>query len=87
MPTAPCPACGSELDFAPWDGESASHEICPHCGIQFGYNDARADLRAQIYRLWREAWVANGRQPLSGTAWREASVRIAQRAQEEKHAG
>jgi Zn ribbon nucleic-acid-binding protein len=86
MRTALCPACESELGFAPWHDESASHEICPHCGIHFGYNDARADLRAQIYGLWREAWIANGRQPLSGIAWREASVRIAQRAQEEKNA-
>src|SRR2546421_398332 len=35
-----CPACGYALGFAPWDGESPSDEICPCCGIQFGYDDA-----------------------------------------------
>ena len=72
MSPASCPACGSELDFEPWKGESAADEICPYCGIQFGYNDASADLREQIYREWREAWIANDRQPFTGQAWRES---------------
>ena len=35
-----CPACGFNLGFRPWDGESPSDEICPCCHIQFGYHDA-----------------------------------------------
>jgi hypothetical protein len=81
--TAICPVCQSELDSEPWDGGSSSHEICPSCGIHFGYNDARADLRQRIYALWREAWIANGRQAFQGKAWHEASVRIVERAQGE----
>lgn len=63
---ASCPVCRNELDFVPWEGDSPSFEICPFCGIQFGYNDARRDLREQIYREWREAWIANDCQPFEG---------------------
>jgi hypothetical protein len=71
-----CPVCENKLGFAPWDGDNPSHEICPFCGIQFGYNDARLDLRQQIYQEWRKEWVANDRQPFSGDQWREVSIRI-----------
>ena len=58
----PCPACGYSLDFAPWNGPSASDEMCPCCGIQFGYDDAAGDpqKRQAVYRAWREAWLAGG---------------------------
>jgi hypothetical protein len=54
--------------------------ICPSCGIQFGYNDHRPGLREHIYREWRAAWLANGRQPLHGPQWRTTSTQIAERA-------
>jgi hypothetical protein len=60
-----CPACQMELDFRPWDGGSASFEICPHCGMQFGYSDALPEKRRVIHELWRAAWIANGRKRLS----------------------
>jgi len=63
----------------------ASHEICPSCGIQFGYNDARADLRERIYSHWREAWVTNGRRAFQGNAWREVSIRIGRQVQKENN--
>ena len=84
--TSTCPVCRSELDFEPWVGESASHEICPSCGIQFGYNDARADLRERIYSHWRAAWTTNGRRAFQGDAWREVSIRIGRQAQEDTNA-
>ena len=35
-----CPACGFDGLFErPWTGDSASDEICPCCGIHFGYDD------------------------------------------------
>jgi hypothetical protein len=73
-----CPSCQSALGFKPWDGDLASDEICPHCGIQFGYDDAAGGSpeRQMIYRLWREAWIANGRQPLS----KEMARRVAPKA-------
>ena len=83
---SPCPVCHSDLDFEPWIGESASQEICPSCGIHFGYNDARPDLRPRIYAHWREAWIANGRRALQGQAWRDVSVRILQRIQDDSRA-
>jgi len=62
---ATCPACGTDLDFEPWKGDSASDEICPCCGIQFGYDDAAGGdplRRPTIYRQWRERWLASGAQ-------------------------
>jgi hypothetical protein len=58
-----CPVCGYEPDFAPWDGDSPSDEICPSCGIQFGYDDAAGgdpDGRNKIYDMWRESWIKKG---------------------------
>jgi len=51
-----CPVCGYVLQFIPWDGLSASDEICPSCGIQFGYDDAaggNVQAREEIYKRWR----------------------------------
>jgi hypothetical protein len=47
-----CPVCGYELAFAPWSDDSPSDEICPSCGIQFGYDDAAGGsvaCRAGVY--------------------------------------
>jgi hypothetical protein len=58
-----CPVCGYELDFAPWVGESSADEICPSCGIQFGYDDAASgdpQARSNVYDEWRESWIKNG---------------------------
>lgn len=59
-----CPVCGYQLDQPAWDPVSGpSDEICPSCGIQFGYDDAAGGdpiRRQQIYLDWRERWVKNG---------------------------
>jgi hypothetical protein len=58
-----CPACGFDLGFEPWRGESPSDEICSSCGIQFGYDDfAGGDLqrRRAFYGEWRADWIAQG---------------------------
>jgi hypothetical protein len=55
-----CPVCGYRMDEPPWEHGSGSQEICPSCGIQFGYHDASDDLRAQIHPERRERWVAGG---------------------------
>lgn len=58
-----CPACGLPLDFAPWDWDLASFEICPSCGIQFGYTDAAGGAwkkRQEVYSSWRAKWVKEG---------------------------
>jgi hypothetical protein len=59
----PCPACGFALDFEPWSQGVPSNEICPCCGIQFGYDDAAGGdpaRVAEIYESWRERWIADG---------------------------
>jgi hypothetical protein len=58
-----CPACGFVLPFEPWSGESPSDEICPCCGIQFGYDDAAGgdrQRRGELYQRWRKDWLAAG---------------------------
>ena len=55
-----CPVCGYNLGFAAWDNDSASHEICPCCGIQYGYDDmGGGDLkkRHEIYENWKKKWI------------------------------
>jgi hypothetical protein len=60
-----CPVCGCELDFIPWDDDIPADEICPSCGIQFGYDDVPSasgneGTREEIYTQWREKWILNG---------------------------
>jgi hypothetical protein len=59
-----CPVCGyPDLDEQPWVGDSASFEICPSCGTQFGYSDAAPGgevERIQLHRRLREVWSAAG---------------------------
>lgn len=58
-----CPVCGFDLGFRAWDGDSPSDEICPSCGMQFGYYDSTPDGaqgRAAIYAEWRRRWVEEG---------------------------
>ena len=76
MPADCCPVCENDPGFTPWTDAGPSFEICPHCGIQFGYNDVRADLRDQIYKEWRAAWIEHDRKPFEGEEWRELSVRV-----------
>jgi DNA-directed RNA polymerase subunit RPC12/RpoP len=58
-----CPVCGYKLWFLPWEDDSPSDEICPSCGIQFGYSDAAGgdeEKRLQLYKDWRKKWIDNG---------------------------
>lgn len=58
-----CPVCGfNKLDEKPYDKyDCPSHEICPCCGTEFGYDDKVKD-KSRIKR-WKELqleWVRNG---------------------------
>src|SRR5687768_11699896 len=55
-----CPVCGFDLGFPAWNEVSASDEICPSCGIQFGYNDSRPESRERVYDEWRRKWLDGG---------------------------
>jgi hypothetical protein len=64
-PSLACPACGyAGLDKPAWtEAGGGSQEICPSCGIQFGYDDAlagRADARWAFYRGWAGHWRQAG---------------------------
>jgi hypothetical protein len=60
-----CPACGFPgLDEQPWRAvNDASFEICPCCGIQFGFHDwadGKEANRGAIHLEWRRAWIREG---------------------------
>ncbi len=58
-----CPVCKTHLSFLPWNGDSASDEICPCCFIHFGYDDFAAGdslLRQRIYEAWQTEWIKQG---------------------------
>lgn len=59
-----CPVCRFPgLYDPPWVGDSPSDEICPSCGIHFGYDDAAGrtdEERAAIYEAWQLKWLDSG---------------------------
>jgi RNA polymerase subunit RPABC4/transcription elongation factor Spt4 len=59
-----CPVCGyRNLARRPWKGSANSYEICPSCGIEFGYEDGTGDdwVRRQHRHLeLRLAWIDRG---------------------------
>lgn len=59
-----CPVCGYDrLCDLPWQDDSPSDDICPSCGIQFGYHDASGGdtaARDRIHRAWRQRWIELG---------------------------
>lgn len=54
-----CLVCGyPELDEPPYDDHGcALYNICPCCGVEFGYDDSNA-LHSEL----REKWIATGMQ-------------------------
>lgn len=67
-----CPVCGYIFPDGfepwengyPWQGGTSSHDICECCGLQFGYEDARAregqETAEKIYKDLRVQWVNSG---------------------------
>ena len=55
--TSTCPVCGfNGLDEPPYDAYGcATFEICPCCGIQFGYDDF-----SRTHEALRAEWVDRG---------------------------
>lgn len=62
-----CRVCGCLLDEPPWgdDGATPSFEICPCCGVEFGYED----FTLEGARKHRENWLA------MGSPWFDAAMR------------
>jgi hypothetical protein len=60
-----CPVCGYPgLEEQPrGDLTGGSYEICPSCGIQFGYSDEAGgdeEARKELYKQWRQKWIEGG---------------------------
>jgi hypothetical protein len=58
-----CPVCFyGGLTENPWDEDSPSFEICPCCGVEFGYDDFSLDEteRARKQAVLRKLWEAKG---------------------------
>ena len=60
-----CPVCGYPgLGQEPYrEDTGGSFEICPSCGIQFGYHDETGGdsaRQAELYRVWRQRWIDGG---------------------------
>jgi hypothetical protein len=54
-----CQVCGyPELEEAPWgeDGKTASFNICPCCGVEFGYEDITEEGMSNF----RNKWIGSG---------------------------
>lgn len=63
-----CPICDYDLGFKAWSDGLGCQEICPSCGVQFGYDDFAGDSlekRKKLYELWRKTWLNNEKKPLS----------------------
>lgn len=59
-----CLACGyAGLEEPLWDGDEDSHQICPCCGLHYGYDDearGRGDAGSDFYVGWRARWIMDG---------------------------
>jgi hypothetical protein len=53
-----CRVCGLVNDEPPWgdDAMTASFDMCPCCGVDFGYEDATAEAAGKF----RKKWIAGG---------------------------
>ena len=54
-----CPVCGfNKLKEPPFGANNEpSHEICPCCGFEFGFDDAN---KAGGFNVFRVRWIQNG---------------------------
>ena len=62
-----CRVCGYLLEDPPWGdtGTNPSFEICPCCGVEFGYEDCTLDA----IRAYRKKWLD------AGAEWFDADER------------
>jgi len=63
-----CRVCGYLLDSPPWgdDGASPTFDICPCCGVEFGYQDCLVKAAKKYRKEWIDKgakWSEPGSQP------------------------
>jgi len=53
-----CRVCGLYIEELPWgaSGDTPTYEICPCCGVEFGYED----LTVESTKNHRERWLTTG---------------------------
>lgn len=53
-----CRVCGLFIEDLPWgeDGNYPTYEICPCCGVEFGYEDYTLESTKE----YREKWLLKG---------------------------
>lgn len=75
-----CRVCGFDSMDLPWgsDGRSPIFEICPCCGVEWGYGDATTRATARFRRAWldRGAPWMDPRVPHDGLSTRARLNRI-----------
>ncbi len=62
-----CPVCGfPDLDELPYDSQGcASFNICPSCGVEFGYDNSGASFE-ELRRRWIDGgmlWFSQANKP------------------------
>ena len=53
-----CKVCGYKLNYLPWgeDGKTPCFDICPCCGVEFGYED----YTENSLKEYRAKWISDG---------------------------
>jgi hypothetical protein len=53
-----CRICGFRPDDPPWgvDGRTPSHEICPSCAVEYGYEDSTPAAVTRYRNAWLKDW-------------------------------
>jgi len=78
--TAFCRVCGFEPSVPPWGmtGSDPSWEICPCCGVEYGYEDASAEGARRYRRRWLELGApwSDSTVPDDGLTLDERSARV-----------
>lgn len=51
-----CRVCGLIQEEPPWgdDGKTPNYEICPCCGVEFGYEDSNRNSVMSYRKSWTE---------------------------------
>lgn len=75
-----CAICGYEPPSPPWgaEGRLPSFDICPCCGVTWGYEDSGVSSIERYRARWLAAGAAwySTREPADGLATRERLARI-----------
>jgi len=52
-----CRVCGYLPEMPPWggDGQSPTYEICPCCGVEYGYEDSTVSSVKKYRDEWADA--------------------------------